>query len=187
MQNLLSGMTWGKKMSSKQFEQVYERMMHKKRKKEAEIEKRLKEKKSKELDGCTFKPDLETNKRSVSRKKTTRPSKSETPRTSGGKGRTEEEIQKAKKIREAREAKFLERIEEMKRRDEQRKQRTLRKYKEMQRENFEKECTFQPNKKKKSRKPRKKRGDLSPVSYRGIFLIIFRKLEIFIRIFYLIY
>ena len=125
--------------------------MHKKRKKEAEIEEQQREQKSKELDGCTFKPDLDPNRRSVSRKKSSRPSRSQTP-VKDGKLKKSEDLGQVE-AREAREAKFLNRIEEMKRRDEKRKERTRRKYEEMQRREFEQQCTFQPNKKPKSRKP----------------------------------
>jgi hypothetical protein len=58
MQNLIPGITWGKTMSKKQFEEHYQRMTHREKKKEEELQKQRENKKDEDLNNCTFKPVL---------------------------------------------------------------------------------------------------------------------------------
>lgn len=158
MQNLIPGVSWGKKMSQKQFDQMYQRMIHRQKKKEHKIQKQLDRKKEADLVNCTFHP--KTN-----HAKTSRAKQSTSPRNSIRLDETGQSIQNkplrksANKSPKKTSQKFLARVEEMTRRDQQRKERTRQKYKEKSERNFQNQCTFQPNKKSGKGTSKRKNGD----------------------------
>ena len=148
-------MGWGKKMSSKQFEDLYQRMQHKDKKKIEEIKRQREEKKNEDLEGCTFKPQLMAKpfKRSKSPKDSLNIIKNKIKSKFYSK-KLLNNVSEIEKPETKSDDKFLKRIEEMKKRDEERKAATKKKYDEYNKKQFEQKHTFQPNKNLKKKKNR---------------------------------
>lgn len=172
MQSLIPGVSWGKKMNKKQFDEMYKRMINRQKKTDEVIKKEQDKKKDEETIGCTFKPkinkevSLGPNRSKASRSPVKRDLRWKSP-TNKANGtikrignRDSSNIKNEKRPNRAsrdanskvNEEDFLKRIEEMKRRDLARKEATKRKYEDLKKKQFQNECTFQPNKLKKRRK-----------------------------------
>jgi hypothetical protein len=149
MQNLIPGVSWGKKMNAKQFDKMYQRMIKREKKKQSEIQKEQDRKKDDDLIGCTFRPKI--NKSKGQKKKKTGVS---VPRMNSQEWDQEDayQMKSNKSVGKKNQDKFLARYEEMKRRDQERKERTRRKYEEKKKRDFENTHTFQPNKLKNKKK-----------------------------------
>lgn len=162
MQNLIPGVSWGKKMNAKQFDRMYQRMLDREKKKNQDIQRQIDLKKDDDLVNCTFRPKTNHARRKAKPKlgvsvPRMNPKTSDQADNSGAKA-NQSVGKDPKKGSKNGDQKFLARLEEMKRRDQLRKERTRKKYQEKKKKEFRENCTFQPNKLRKKHHSRDSRG-----------------------------